>query len=330
MVNLRLFANLRETAGKNSAVFSGNTVDEVISAATKAYGADFERGLETAKIWVNGDPAERSTEVAAGDEIALIPPVSGGENIAVRKPDTTGGALVIAVLASLFVSNYVSKELFSLVAVGVTIAWLWDVRDTLILRGAKIEIIPPMVAAAAAANGAWGWGGEGFATGLAGGLIFQLIWVVLDPRSRSIDNVAQTTGLGFAAGFSAGSLILVRLQGEQEITIFLVLASIAALATWALRHLAPAYTILDPNVVGLLTTLAASVLAAFATDILEFPVMILGAIAIGSGSIGGHALGSLARSGSMVHTRQAPGLLTIFDGPILASAAFWVVILVFG
>ena len=35
--------------------------------------------LETCRIWVNGDPAADTTTVGPSDEIAVLPPVSGGD-----------------------------------------------------------------------------------------------------------------------------------------------------------------------------------------------------------------------------------------------------------
>jgi molybdopterin converting factor small subunit len=34
--------------------------------------------LATSRVWVNGEPAERATPVGDGDEVAVLPPVSGG------------------------------------------------------------------------------------------------------------------------------------------------------------------------------------------------------------------------------------------------------------
>jgi molybdopterin converting factor small subunit len=34
--------------------------------------------LPSCKVWVNGDPAEPSTPVGIADEVAVLPPVSGG------------------------------------------------------------------------------------------------------------------------------------------------------------------------------------------------------------------------------------------------------------
>lgn len=77
-VSLRLFASAREAAGTGSAEMSGATVGEVLDAAVAAYGDHFGELLATCNVWRNGDPAERSDEVVDGDEVAVLPPVSGG------------------------------------------------------------------------------------------------------------------------------------------------------------------------------------------------------------------------------------------------------------
>jgi molybdopterin converting factor small subunit len=44
------------------------------------YGAPFREVLGTARVWVNGDEPElgEDTELRDGDEVAVLPPVSGG------------------------------------------------------------------------------------------------------------------------------------------------------------------------------------------------------------------------------------------------------------
>jgi sulfur-carrier protein len=75
---LRLFASAREAAGVNRANVAGSTVDEVLAAATAQFGASFGAVLAICRIWVNGEPAQGSTAVADHDEVAVLPPVSGG------------------------------------------------------------------------------------------------------------------------------------------------------------------------------------------------------------------------------------------------------------
>lgn len=54
------------------------TVDDVIAVAVARYGPDFAALLPTCRIWVNGEPVPGSTPVSETDEVAVLPPVSGG------------------------------------------------------------------------------------------------------------------------------------------------------------------------------------------------------------------------------------------------------------
>ena len=78
MAVLRLFAAAREAAGTNHDEVPGASVAEVLDAAKARYGAGFVALLPSCRVWVNGDPAELETAVADGDEVAVLPPVSGG------------------------------------------------------------------------------------------------------------------------------------------------------------------------------------------------------------------------------------------------------------
>ncbi len=76
-----MFAQAREAAGVGSDRFdaaSGSTVAEVIGAASDRYGAGFTELLPTCKVWLNGEPADGGEPVSDGDEVAVLPPVSGG------------------------------------------------------------------------------------------------------------------------------------------------------------------------------------------------------------------------------------------------------------
>ena len=75
---LRLFAAAREAAGTGRDDVPGATVGEVLDAAVERYGSAFADVLATAKGWVNGDGAEPGDAVTATDEVAVLPPVSGG------------------------------------------------------------------------------------------------------------------------------------------------------------------------------------------------------------------------------------------------------------
>ena len=78
MAVLRLFAAAREAAGTGRDVVTGTTVGAVLDAATARYGPDFAALLPTCQVWRNGDPASLDDAVVDTDEVAVLPPVSGG------------------------------------------------------------------------------------------------------------------------------------------------------------------------------------------------------------------------------------------------------------
>jgi molybdopterin synthase sulfur carrier subunit len=78
MATLRLFASVREAAGRSRDEFDATTVGAVLREAEQRYGDTFTRLLTTCRVWVNGEPATDATAVTARDEVAVLPPVSGG------------------------------------------------------------------------------------------------------------------------------------------------------------------------------------------------------------------------------------------------------------
>lgn len=86
MATLRLFASVREAAGVSSAEIDAATVGEVIEAAARTYGEDFRSLLPSCRVWLNGDPAGDTDPVGPSDEVAVLPPVSGGCGDAAEPP----------------------------------------------------------------------------------------------------------------------------------------------------------------------------------------------------------------------------------------------------
>jgi molybdopterin synthase sulfur carrier subunit len=78
VVTLRLFAQARESAGTKTLDLPGATVGDVLDEASHRFGATFADVLAGSKVWLNGAPAELSQPVEPGDEVAVLPPVSGG------------------------------------------------------------------------------------------------------------------------------------------------------------------------------------------------------------------------------------------------------------
>jgi molybdopterin converting factor small subunit len=75
---LRLFASAREAAGTGRATVPGSDVREVLEAACARYGEHFAAVVARSKVWVNGEPASPNDPVRDDDEVAVLPPVSGG------------------------------------------------------------------------------------------------------------------------------------------------------------------------------------------------------------------------------------------------------------
>lgn len=78
MPNLRLFASARDAAGVAKDTIEGATVGEVLANAVARYGDGFAALLPTCRVWVNGEQAHDADPVRAADEVAVLPPVSGG------------------------------------------------------------------------------------------------------------------------------------------------------------------------------------------------------------------------------------------------------------
>jgi molybdopterin synthase sulfur carrier subunit len=78
MARLRLFGPAREAAGVARAHVSGHTVGQVLAAAESLYGTAFADVVSISRVWVNGESATAEAPVTDRDEVAVIPPVSGG------------------------------------------------------------------------------------------------------------------------------------------------------------------------------------------------------------------------------------------------------------
>ena len=77
-MRVRLFAALREIAGESHVEATGHTVGDVVDELSRRYGQRFEQIAEVGSFVVNGERAARDTPIAEGDEVAMLPPVSGG------------------------------------------------------------------------------------------------------------------------------------------------------------------------------------------------------------------------------------------------------------
>ena len=78
MIRIRLFAVLRELAGTAEVQATGRTAGELGADLAARYGERFAAIVDVSSFVVNGERASSATPVAEGDEVAILPPVSGG------------------------------------------------------------------------------------------------------------------------------------------------------------------------------------------------------------------------------------------------------------
>ncbi len=81
VLSVRLFAVLRERAGTNSVelrLAPGATVADALSSLSRLEGLREPLAHMRTVVAVNRQYADPSTVLAGGDELALIPPLSGG------------------------------------------------------------------------------------------------------------------------------------------------------------------------------------------------------------------------------------------------------------
>src|SRR5436190_23118604 len=86
-LRVRLFAVLRQRAGRDSIelqVADGATVAEAMAALARDPSLAGILDRVPVRMAVNREYATPETRLAAGDELALVPPVSGGADVHVR------------------------------------------------------------------------------------------------------------------------------------------------------------------------------------------------------------------------------------------------------
>ncbi|WP_419946792.1 MoaD/ThiS family protein [Candidatus Poriferisodalis sp.] len=78
IVTIRLFAGAREAAGVGVTQTEASSVADALNWAKTHFDEGFSAVLATSRVWLNGEPADPVAQLSTGDEIAVLPPVSGG------------------------------------------------------------------------------------------------------------------------------------------------------------------------------------------------------------------------------------------------------------
>jgi MoaD family protein len=77
-VRVRLFAALRELAGAREVEAEGATAGDILDALGERYGERFATVARAGSIVVDGERASAATRLTGAEEVAILPPVSGG------------------------------------------------------------------------------------------------------------------------------------------------------------------------------------------------------------------------------------------------------------
>lgn len=329
MATLRLFANLRESAGTDRVEIDAATVGDALQKASSRFGERFTAGLSSARVWVNGEQADDTTPLTPADEMALIPPVSGGA-ATMANMVVAPGLLSVALIVALLAVGWADPKWFAVVSAGATFAWVWDVSDSAARTRDAFVVYPPLIGTAIGASLSYAYGFNGFAGAIALAFVIAVSWPVFDKHSRDFRTTASTSLVTLLATASVSGLVLIRLIGSHAVVAFILVVTFAVVGAFLAGVYGDTIQSIDANVGALLGALLGGLIVGFAVSEVDIAAGLLGGVAAAAGVIAGRALGSTLRTGSIVHTENAPGALALFDGVVLAAPLFWMAIWFFG
>lgn len=78
MSRILLLGPARDAAGLREDVIDALTVADVLAQAVQRYGERFADVLSLSQVWVNGEKSTPQQPVGPQDEVAVLPPISGG------------------------------------------------------------------------------------------------------------------------------------------------------------------------------------------------------------------------------------------------------------
>jgi len=324
MAKLRLFANLREIAGTARIEIPAETVGDVIDAANDKFGSDFERAVETSRVWVNGEEAGTADPVTASDEVVLLPPVSGGSQPASLALADLVGFLPLVVVLVAVLANFQNQELWAATLVAIAAVWALDLNTSFTARGKLFAPLAVITTAAVGALAAHVLGGTGYGLTVALAVAVVLGWAVAFPEYRNVDIYSPTLLAGLLAGLGAASMILSGSSfspDEGAVDVFLV-AVIAGVALGSLVSRLPAIPFVDPFSTTAIVAVLGSVLGAVVWDLDVVGYLLVG-LGVAVALVAGTGLSSMFRTGTVTLTQRPPGVLASLDGIVLAAAIYY-------
>ena len=320
MARVRLFANLRELAGTSKLEVAGETVDAVVGELIERFGADFEKSLESSRIWKNGEEAKPSDTVTESDELALIPPVSGGATALPRNEGYENLFLAAAVVALLAASAY-GVAVFAAALVGVAAIWAVDIAANASSRDLVVDYAPLLTSIVVSVLTTFGFGASGLGIAAMLSVVVSLAWAVFRPEARDLTSMAATLMASLMAALCVGSLLLTRVStlGEEKVAGFIIMALAGALVGHTVGRMKR--QLVDQFMASAVATVVAAVAVAAMSnlDLLEwFFIGLVVAISF----ISGRGIGAAFRTGQVYLSHRVDGSLAALDGPILAAGVF--------
>lgn len=324
MATVRLFARLRELAGSSRVEIHGSTIAEVVESAGRRFGPEFVAAVETARVWRNGDEAEWHDPVGPDDEVALLPPVSGGAT-AVASSREVAVAIPLLVAAVVAVVNLrADSAWWAAVLVGAAGVWIIDIAQQMEMRGRIFPAVAVVVGAVAGAVISESLGPVGLAVAVGLAIVVVMAWGVGVSGYRSVDTVAPGVMVGVLAAAAVGSLVLTRSEASpdpQAIDVFLLVVIVATALGSLIDRMAD-LPYLDPYTVTALSAIIVSVVMAVVWD-LDVAGYLLVGLGLAVTLVAGRGLGALLRTGRPALADRVPGFLRAFDGPLLAAALYF-------
>lgn len=332
MARLRLFAGLRDLAGTSDVEIEGDTVGDVLEAASGRFGAPFADRLANARVWLNGEEADPDDRVGSNDEVALIPPVSGGAQT-LDAPVRTGAELIgpLFAVAVLVAANLAGDATWWPVAVVAFVsAWVVDVVEVLTARGREFPLLPTLVAMLATLAAVWTLGGVGLGIGIVAAVVFPLGWGVASDGSRMVQVLGPSILLTFVACTAIGSLVLAAgiSPAPRVLGVYIAVLGMSIVAS-ALAERLQHLPVGDPFTVSALVAVVTALVAAAVWDLDLVTFLIVGLVMAVS-LVAGRGLGSLLRTRQVVLIERPPGYLAVVDGMVLAAALYAPVLAIAG
>ncbi|MGH2767396.1 MAG: MoaD/ThiS family protein, partial [Actinomycetota bacterium] len=236
MARLRLFAALREAAGRDRDEIDAPSVGLLLEEARRRYGAPFVNSLKFASVAVNGVRTAElqgdETPLTNDDEVALLPPVSGGSS----EPNLLGFALGTLAL----LSSWLGPESF-LGFAGLVLV-LGAVELARIFSRSGLHVSPALVGAATAvfpaAGFLWGEGGL-IAAGALAVIGAGASFILRGLRPGATGAVAATLFACFYLGFLGSYAVLARRADTGAVLVgsFVLILALYRAGRWVARRL---------------------------------------------------------------------------------------------